>query len=86
MWEVACPRDFAARAGHGPEGFGNKDMTTDSDANGGRQPRPTTGEPAVDAALSRLDHLDEAPVSEHVAVYDDVHRNLQDALADLDED
>ena len=39
----------------------------------------------VEAALQRLDDLDQRPVSEHVAVYDEVHRLLQDALAALDE-
>ena len=41
--------------------------------------------PAVDTALARLEDLTERPVSEHVAVYDEVHRLLQDALAALDE-
>jgi hypothetical protein len=41
--------------------------------------------PAVDTALSRLEDLTERPVAEHVAVYDEVHRLLQDALAALDE-
>lgn len=45
-----------------------------------------TGEPRVDAALARLAEVDEAPLTEHVGIYDDVHRMLQDALADLDED
>ena len=40
---------------------------------------------AVDAALTRLDDLNERPVGEHVVVYDEVHRLLQDALAALDE-
>lgn len=40
----------------------------------------------VDSALSRLEALDELPVGDHVVVYDDVHRLLQDALAALDED
>jgi hypothetical protein len=40
---------------------------------------------AVALAVSRLDDLDEKPVVEHVAVYDEVHRLLQDALAALDE-
>ncbi len=40
---------------------------------------------AVDSALERLQDLDERPVSEHVAAYDEVHRLLQDALAALDE-
>jgi hypothetical protein len=39
----------------------------------------------VDAALTRLEDLDETPVSEHFVVYDEVHRLLQDALAALDE-
>jgi hypothetical protein len=45
---------------------------------------PSTGEPRVDAALGRLADVTSAPVDEHVAIYDDVHRRLQEALADLD--
>ena len=41
--------------------------------------------PAVAAALTRLEALEGAPVGEHVEVFDDVHRLLQDALATLDE-
>jgi hypothetical protein len=40
---------------------------------------------ALDPALARLDDLEERPVAEHVAIYDEVHRLLQDALAALDE-
>ena len=40
---------------------------------------------AVETALARLEALTEQPVTEHVAVYDEVHRLLQDALAALDE-
>ena len=40
----------------------------------------------VEAALARLDAVDELPVVDHVVVYDEVHRLLQDALAALDED
>lgn len=39
----------------------------------------------VDQALALLDELDDRPVSEHVEVFDQVHRSLQDALATLDE-
>jgi hypothetical protein len=39
----------------------------------------------VDVALARLEELQDQPVAEHVAVYDEVHRLLQDALATLDE-
>jgi hypothetical protein len=44
-----------------------------------------TGGDRVDAALRRLESVDETPVSEHVAQYDAVHRALQDALATIDE-
>jgi hypothetical protein len=43
-----------------------------------------TGVSSVDAALTELARLDELPTSEHVAVYEGLHRQLQDALADLD--
>jgi hypothetical protein len=46
-------------------------------------PEPT-GVPTVDAAVERLAELDDLPTGEHVAIYDAVHRQLQDALADLD--
>jgi hypothetical protein len=39
----------------------------------------------VEAALARLRDLDAEPVEEHAHVLDDVHRLLQDALAELDE-
>lgn len=41
---------------------------------------------SVDHALERLEALDELPVADHVVVYDEVHRLLQDALAALDDD
>jgi hypothetical protein len=41
------------------------------------------GPAAVD--VSRLDALEGLPVAEHVAVFDAVHRELQDALATLDQ-
>jgi hypothetical protein len=46
---------------------------------------PATGDYRVDVALSRLAELRGLPVSEHVAVYEDVHAQIQTALADLDE-
>jgi hypothetical protein len=44
-----------------------------------------SGHPSVDAAATRLGDLDEAPIDEHVDIYDDVHRRLQEGLADLDD-
>jgi hypothetical protein len=46
--------------------------------------RPDTGEPRVDAALARLDELAGRPVTEHRAIFDDVHRRLRDVLGELD--
>jgi hypothetical protein len=43
-----------------------------------------TGDARVDEAVSGLTELSGLPTSEHVGVYDEVHRRLQDALADLD--
>jgi hypothetical protein len=43
-----------------------------------------TGVASVDAAIGELAGLDALPTSEHVAVYEGLHRQLQDALADLD--
>ncbi|MDQ1726470.1 MAG: hypothetical protein QOK14_515, partial [Frankiaceae bacterium] len=45
----------------------------------------STGEYRVDVALTRLQELPGLPVGDHVAVFDDVHAQLQAALADLDE-
>jgi hypothetical protein len=46
--------------------------------------RPATGEPRVDAALGRLDELAGRPVTEHRAIFEDVHRRLRDVLGELD--
>jgi hypothetical protein len=46
--------------------------------------RAATGEPRVDAALARLDELAGHPVSEHRAIFEDVHRRLRDVLGELD--
>ena len=39
-------------------------------------------DPRIAAAVARLDRLAESPPVEHVAVYEEVHRVLQDSLAD----
>ena len=45
---------------------------------------PVTGEPRVDAALARLDELAGRPVTEHRAIFEDVHRRLREVLGELD--
>jgi hypothetical protein len=44
-----------------------------------------TGVSAADDASRQLAELDEAPLADHVEIYEDVHRRLQEGLADLDE-
>lgn len=45
----------------------------------------TTGDPAVDTALTELDGVDDRPVREHVAVFDAVHAALSDRLAETEQ-
>ena len=40
-----------------------------------------TGDARVDAALARLGDTADLPVAEQIEVFDEVHRRLQDALA-----
>jgi hypothetical protein len=47
-------------------------------------PEPT-GHPGVDAALDRLRELADRPTGAHPELYDDVHRRIQDALAEIDQ-
>ena len=51
----------------------------------GSPPVPHTGVAAADAAADRLTELEQASLDEHVEIYEDVHRRLQEGLADLDE-
>jgi hypothetical protein len=48
------------------------------------QGRPATGENRVDEALARLDELAALPVTEHPAVFEQVHRRLREVLGELD--
>jgi len=45
-----------------------------------------TGQPRVDAALAQLDRIAALPPAQQVAGYAEVHRELQAALAALDEE
>jgi len=48
------------------------------------QRRPATGEARVDEALASLDELAGLPVTEHPAVFEQVHRRLREVLGELD--
>jgi hypothetical protein len=61
------------------------DLDGSTDDGGGWSPPEPTGVEQVDGAIRELVRLDQLPTSEHVAVFDGVHRSLQDSLADLDE-
>ncbi len=47
-------------------------------------PAPGTGEARVDEALARLGELPGLPVTEHPAVFEQVHRQLREVLGELD--
>ncbi|GAA5614543.1 hypothetical protein Spla01_05744 [Streptomyces platensis] len=72
-----------------PGGRGRPDPTGEREAPGGPQPIgvgvTATGEAAVDTGLRRLADADHLPASEHLRVYEDVHRGLRDVLAGLDQ-
>ena len=57
--------------------------TPDPDDDDAPDAEPTSV-PAADEARERLQSLDDAPLEEHVEVFEDVHRRLQEGLADLD--
>jgi len=48
------------------------------------QRRPATGENRVDEALAKLDELAGLPVTEHPAVFEQVHGRLREVLGELD--
>ena len=43
-----------------------------------------SGDARVDAAVARISSLPGAATDDHVAIYEDAHRQLRDALADLE--
>jgi hypothetical protein len=43
-----------------------------------------TGDARVDEATAGLDRLDEMPLDQHVAVFEDTHARLRQVLSDLD--
>jgi hypothetical protein len=53
-------------------------------ASGAAESAPRTGEPRVDAALRLRDKLPGLPVSEHPALFEQVHAQLSDVLGELD--
>lgn len=46
-----------------------------------RQVEPTS-DMRVDSALARMQDVSTLPTEEHIEIFDEVHRRLQDALAD----
>jgi hypothetical protein len=58
------------------------DAAPDEPAPEARAPYEPTGHPAVDAVLSSLEGLEQRPVGEHVAVFEQAHAGLRQALDD----
>jgi hypothetical protein len=54
------------------------------ESHGPAGPRPATGDSRVDEAVSQLEDLAVLPVAEHPAIFERVHRQLTEALDDLD--
>ncbi|HEX6469597.1 MAG TPA: hypothetical protein VF069_10930 [Streptosporangiaceae bacterium] len=50
----------------------------------GLPPPEPTGDERVDMALARFAELTATPVADHVAVFEDVQRRMQDVLASID--
>ncbi len=73
--------DYAAAT---PDAAASQDQPADPDDVTGHLLPPNTGNARVDAAAAALDELDELPTAGHADVFEDVHRQLQGALADLD--
>lgn len=48
-------------------------------------PPEPTGEERVDAVLGRLTELAGLPVTDHVEIFEEVHRGLQEALTSVDQ-
>lgn len=53
---------------------------------GGARAVESTGHPAVDEVLRSLDELDGRPVDEHVAVFEQAHERLRQALSGATDD
>ena len=60
-------------------------MSEQEPAQPGQPTTAATGDPRVDTALAPLNALEDAPVDDHPAVVEDVHRTLQDILAEEQE-
>jgi hypothetical protein len=82
----AGARGAQNEAGAGARGAAGQGAAAGLGETGGQPAvqRHGTGEPRVDAALARLDELGRRPVTEHRAIFEDVHRRLSDVLGELD--
>ncbi|MFF6993888.1 hypothetical protein ACFY93_02840 [Streptomyces sp. NPDC008313] len=73
-----------ADEGVNPDAAAGPDEDTDAGPAPLGVPRTPTGDPGTDALLERLADADHLGTEGHLAVYEDVHRGLRDALTALD--
>lgn len=66
-----------------PDGPGPLQVTPAPEPTGGSTPEPT-GNPGVDAHLTRLTDTGDLATEGHLQVYEDVHRGLRETLTALD--
>jgi hypothetical protein len=71
----AAPLDFAVA---------DPDVPAASPADAPGEAVPSSPDPRVDDALSRLAEIEALPLAEQVQVYTDIHRRLAGVLADPD--
>jgi len=57
-----------------------EDLDPEAEAAAAEGETPTTGVPAVDRVVADLDRLDDAPLEEHLAVFERAHESLRSAL------
>jgi hypothetical protein len=57
-----------------------EDLDPEAETAAAEDETPTTGVPAVDRVVADLDRLDDAPLEEHLAVFERAHESLRSAL------
>ena len=84
VWQPAQDEIAGDPTDQGTDAADDLPAAAGEDLHGVRPERPATGNARVDAATASLDQLDRLPTPQHADVFDEVHRRLQGALADLD--
>ena len=71
-------------AGQAAEDEARREDLTGEGALAGQSTGQSTGHPAVDEVLRSMDRLEDRPLEEHVAVFEEAHERLRRTLAGPD--